>query len=149
MRRTKATFVLLAMSCVLPSLAVSADQHAADRQQILKIEREWNDVYLKGDAAPLMQIIADDYFGTEPDGKRVTKKDLIAAVASSRLSGGKVNEDDVTIRYYGLTAVANGSSTWKQLDGKSGRYIWTDIFVKRNNQWQVVASQDLEQEDQK
>jgi len=41
--------------------------------------------------------------------------------------------------------VVNGSESWKlKQDGKSGRYIWTDIFVKRNGRWQVVASQDLE-----
>ena len=149
MIRNKKLIVVLAVSSLLPALTMAADQHTKDRQQILKIEQQWNEVYIKGDASPLNRIIADDYLGTEPDGKRSTKKDLIANVESSRLSGGKVNEDDVIIRYYGITAVVNGSSTWSQSDGKSGRYIWTDIFAKRGGRWQVVASQDLELEDKR
>jgi hypothetical protein len=54
---------------------------------------------------------------------------------------------DKTIRFYSDTAVVNGSESWKQDDGKSGRYIRTDIFVKRTGKWQVVASQDLEVDD--
>lgn len=146
----KAAVYVIASLCLMSLVSLAADDyHAADRKQILRIEQEWNEVYINGDAAPLKRIIADDYLGTEPDGKRVNKKELIAGVESSRLSGGKVNEDDVTIRYYGITAVVNGSSTWSQGDGKSGRYIWTDIFAKRGGRWQVVASQDLELEDKK
>ena len=98
------------------------------------------------DVAANDRIIADDYLGTEPDGKRVHKADLIAELKSGEaLASNRLNEDDVTIRFYGDTAIVNGSESWKlKKDGKTGRYIWTDIFVKRNGKWQVVASQDLE-----
>jgi hypothetical protein len=149
MTQRKAVVLGMTTLLLMSAIATAMDHHHEDRERILKIEQEWNEVYLKGDAAPLQRIIADDYLGTEPDGKRVTKEDLIAGVESSRLSDGKVNEDDLTIRYYGLTAVVNGSSTWRQSGGKSGRFIWTDIFVKRAGQWLVVASQDLEVDDGK
>ena len=131
-------------------LATAADEHAQDREQILQIEREWNHVYLVNDPAPLGHIIADDYLGTTPDGRRVTKKDLIAEVTGpSDLASTHINENDITIRYYGATAIVNGSESWVQKDGKTGRYIWTDVFVKRNDQWAVVSSQDLEVDEAK
>jgi hypothetical protein len=136
---------VVALCGVSIKLAVSAEDHAQDRAQILQLEREWNHVYLVNDPAPLQHIIADDYLGTEPDGRRVTKKDLIADVKGpSELSSSHVNEGDATIRFYGDTAVMNGSTDWIQKSGKAGRWIWTDIFVKRDNRWMVVASQDLE-----
>jgi hypothetical protein len=124
---------------------MAADSHARDRQQILQLEHEWNQVYLVNDPAPLDHILADDFFGTEPDARRATKKDMVAeAKGPSNLASSVVNENDVTIRYYGEIAVVNGSSSWTKKDGKAGRFIWTDIFVKRNGRWSVVASQDLE-----
>jgi hypothetical protein len=125
--------------------AVSGEGHEQDRRQILQLERDWNHVYLVNDPAPLQQIVADDYVGTEPDGRRVTKKDLIAELKGpSDLESSHINEDDITMRFYGDTAVVNGSESWRRKDGKAGRFIWTDIFVKRDNKWMVVASQDLE-----
>ena len=61
------------------------------------------------------------------------------------LLSNHLNEDDVTIRLYGQTPVVNGSENWKRKsDGKTRRWVWTDVFVKRAGKWQVVASHDLE-----
>jgi ketosteroid isomerase-like protein len=117
-----------------------------DREQILQLERDWAQSVVTKDVAANERLIADDYLGTEPDGKRVKKADVIAEVKTDEpLLSNRLNEDDVTIRFYGQTAVVNGSENWKRKsDGKTGRWIWTDVFVKRNGKWQVVASQDLE-----
>jgi len=137
--------LLIALICVFSVTSTAADLRAHDREQILKLEREWNHVYLVNDPAPLGHILADDFFGTEPDGHRVHKQDMVAEVKGpSNLASSHINEDDITIRYYGETAVVNGSESWVQKDGKAGRYIWTDVFVRRNGRWAVVASQDLE-----
>jgi hypothetical protein len=136
--------VLMVISGVLSGHAVAEDGNRQDRQQILSLEREWIQSYVANDAGPLQHIVADDFLGTEPDGKRVTKADLIAEMKGpGEVASDRLNEDDVTIRFYGATAVVNASESWKLKDGKSGRYIWTDVFVKRNGKWQVVASQDL------
>jgi hypothetical protein len=119
---------------------------ATDREQILQLERDWTQSFVTMDVAANERIIADDYLGTEPDGKRVKKADMIGEVKTGEaLLSNRLNEDDVTIRFYGETAVVNGSESWKRKsDGKTGRYIWTDVFAKRTGKWQVVASQDLE-----
>jgi hypothetical protein len=103
------------------------------------------------DVAANQRIVADDYLGTEPDGRRITKADVLAEVkAGDALESNRLNEDDVKIRFYGNVAVVNGSESWKRKpDGKTGRFIWTDVFVNRNGKWQVVASQDLEVVDKK
>ncbi|MBZ5598645.1 MAG: nuclear transport factor 2 family protein [Acidobacteriia bacterium] len=145
---------VLAVSMVIPVVfygcAVAEDSNSQDREQILSLEREWVQVYVANDAGPLQHIVADDFLGTEPDGKRVTKADLVAEIKGpSEVASNRLNEDDVKMRFYGTTAVVNGSESWKLKNGKSGRYIWTDIFVKRNGKWQVVASQDLAVPDDK
>ena len=146
--------VSLAVVVLLMSFIASAQAPtkgtAGDRQQILQLERDWTQSFVTMDVAANERIVADDYLGTETNGKRITKADLLAELKSEdALASNRLNEDDVTIRFYGQTAVVNGSSSWKQRDGKVGRFVWTDVFVKRNGKWQVVASQDLEVLDKK
>jgi len=141
---------MVAFSCALvlfaPCTLHAADTHAADREQITQLERDWTQAFVTNDVAANDRVVADDYLGTEPSGKRITKADLTADLksGSAPLASNHLNEEDLTIRFYGETAVVNGSESWKQKDGKSGRYIWTESFVKRNGKWPVVASQDLE-----
>lgn len=147
----------LPMNCLMAAVFVtlvaavavaqsSAKESNADREKILQLERDWTQSFVTMDVAANERIVADDFFGTEPDGKRITKADLIAEVKTGdALASNRLNENDVKIRFYGQTALVNGSESWKRKsDGKTGRWIWTDVFVKRNGQWQVVASQDLE-----
>jgi hypothetical protein len=50
----------------------------------------------------------------------------------------------MSVRLFGNTAVVTGSDTEKSTEaGKdtSGKYIWTDVFVKQNGKWRAVASQ--------
>ena len=50
------------------------------------------------------------------------------------------------LKHYALIpAVVTGSDTEKSMDkGKdtSGKYIWTDVFVKQNGKWRAVSSQN-------
>jgi len=138
-----------ALCCMLLAGNVVKASSPDDKAQIIQLERDWVQSWVTMDAAANDRIIADDFLGTEPDGKRVTKADLMKELKDdATLASNRLNEDDLTIRLYGDTAVVNGSESWKlKKDGKTGRYIWTDIFVKRNGKWQVVASQDLEMPD--
>jgi hypothetical protein len=51
--------------------------------------------------------------------------------------------NDAIVRFYGNMAVAQGSETWSKKSGETGRFVWTDTWLKRNGQWQIVAAQDL------
>ncbi len=53
--------------------------------------------------------------------------------------------NEVRVRFFGNTAVAQGYETWERRSGqpRRGRFVWTDTWVKRNGQWQIVAAEDL------
>jgi ketosteroid isomerase-like protein len=51
---------------------------------------------------------------------------------------------DMKVRLFGDVAVVTGTHTEKSsYKGKdtSGKYVWTDVFVKRQGHWMAVASQ--------
>jgi ketosteroid isomerase-like protein len=130
---------------LLSSAQAPAKSAQSDSEQILQLERDWVQSFVTMDVAANQRIMADDFVGTEPDGTRSKKADTIAFLKTGEaFASNHLNEDDVTIRFYGEVAVVNGSESWKQKNGKAGRYIWTDVFVKRSGQWQVVSAQDLE-----
>jgi len=39
--------------------------------------------------------------------------------------------------------VAQGNETWHKKSGETGRFVWTDTWLKRNGRWQIVAAEDL------
>jgi ketosteroid isomerase-like protein len=52
--------------------------------------------------------------------------------------------EDMKVQVYRDTAVVTYRSTDKgnyKGNDISGRYRWTDVFVKRNGRWQVVSTQ--------
>jgi len=55
---------------------------------------------------------------------------------SNRLNGVKV-------RFYGDTAIAQGSESWERRTGERGRFVWTDTWLRRHGRWQIVAAEDL------
>jgi ketosteroid isomerase-like protein len=63
---------------------------------------------------------------------------------SGQSANQTVELGEMKVRVFGNTAIVVGSDTEKSTyHGKdsSGQYSWTDVFVKRNGQWQAVASQ--------
>jgi ketosteroid isomerase-like protein len=144
-----ATFVAwLLLSPRFPFIANSGTQSRSvglqqDEQQIREIERQWTEEVVSGDTSVLERILADDFLGTAPDGKLYTKADAIkdAKSFSSAFESNHLNE--ARVRFFGDIAVIQGNESWKRKDGGTGRFVWTDVMVKRNGAWQIVAAEDL------
>ncbi len=113
------------------------------RDQIRKSSQVWADVGVTGDPAPMETLFADDFIGTDSEGKLYTKRDFINFIKTSPAPfvSNKVNE--VKIRFFGNVAVAQGNETFKLKNGASGRFFWTDIYLLRDGRWQIVAAQDM------
>lgn len=130
----------------LPLLATllchASDRQAKDRAYIEQAESDWAEMTVTNDAKVLERILADDFVGVASEGgKHYTKAD---AIAETKTPSEYVSNhlSDIKIRFYGKTAVAQGSEFWKKKDGKTGKFVWTDTWVKRDGTWQIVAAQD-------
>lgn len=91
-----------------------------------------------------MQVyFAEDFVGTGVDGSRYRKADAVASNGPSTVYQSNTI-DTVDVRVFGTTAIAHGSETWVKYDGSRGQWIWTDIWLFRSEQWQLIAAQDVE-----
>jgi len=115
-----------------------------DEEQVRQLEHEWIDAFMRGDTETLDRILADDFVFTDPEGKLLTKAQWIADITSGELIFESIHIDDLQVRMYEDAAVANGRVTVKAQSkegGFNGQYCYTDMYVKRNGQWQAVAEQ--------
>jgi hypothetical protein len=122
--------------------ASSADR-ADDRAYIRKAESEWGESEVTRDTSVLERLLSDDFVGVDVDGTHYSKTDALREyrTGSSNYVSNHINQ--VEIRFYGHTAVAQGDDSWQRKDGTAGKHVWTDTWVEQGGKWQVVASEDL------
>lgn len=110
---------------------------------IRKSEAEWAESVATGDVTAVERILADDFVGIDPKGRRYTKNEMIAETRDGPKFFVSNHLNEVKIRFYGNTAVAQGSESWVKRNGEHGRFVWTDTWLLRDGQWQIVAAEDL------
>jgi hypothetical protein len=93
----------------------------------------------------LKEVIADDFQGTSPSGRRYGKEKAIATDTKALERDCQLGE--VKVRFFGDSiAIAYGaeSAVAKAKDGKEAKHclIWSDTWLKRAGKWQIVAAQD-------
>ena len=111
-------------------------------QTLTGIEQELTDALLKNDVSPSQKYLADTYVFTAPDGEVMDKTRSIADLKSGDLKFEASKVEDMKVRLHGDTAIVTYATTDKgSYKGKdiSGHYRWTDVFIKRNGNWQLVA----------
>lgn len=143
--RCLATAVLL----VLPTQAqqgrwVQADDATAEF--ILDAERQWQDANCDHNKIT-EKILADDFWGTLPDGTAYGKAEEVKETEDPSKSGSDCRISDTRVRLFGDSlAVVYGRAflVRKLKDGRDGPrcLIYTDTWLKRNGAWQIIAAHD-------
>ena len=113
-------------------------------EQIKQLEDARNQAILKGDAAAIERMTADDYTFVTLKGELRTKAEIVKGFASGAFKYQSRTISDLKVRVYGDTAVVTGRSIQKGIEnGKdySGDYWFTRVYVKQNGAWMTVALQ--------
>jgi ketosteroid isomerase-like protein len=118
------------------------DQKETERY-ILESERQWAESVASGDTSAVERILADDFVGVDPKGQLYNKSQMIADTRNAPKTFVSNRLNDVKVRFYSDTAIAQGSETWEKRSGERGRFVWTDTWLQRNGRWQIVAAEDL------
>src|SRR6266550_5875480 len=122
-----------------------ASGNAKVEQEIRRLEREWFESYVRGDRVTFDRIVADDVVMTYGNGKVGNKSEAIAEIKAPADASYSLTSDDVQVRVYGDTAIVTGRVTEKgTFNGRSlnSQSRYTDVWVRRNGRWQVVAAQN-------
>jgi len=130
------------ISCGLSGCKQGYDQKEAERY-IRESESQWAESVANGDGSVGQRILADDFIGVDPKGGHYDKSKMISETSDGPKYFVSNHLNEVRIRFFGDTAVAQGNESWERKNGERGRFVWTDTWLRRNGQWQIVAAEDL------
>ena len=136
--------VFLALCLVIcastkPPTKKKAPGAASVTKTLLQMERDWSRAGTTKDIDIINRILADDWISVDFHGKTVNKAQAIAELKSATSSPPAIEFGDMKVRVLGTTAIVTGAD-------RSGGYVWMDVFMKRNGNWQAVASQSTKVE---
>jgi ketosteroid isomerase-like protein len=118
-------------------------QNSEDEHALIKIQREWAEARVKGDSSYTQRLETEDFTVVWFDGRIVNKQeDMKSMTGDTVFTDFKI--DDLKVRFYGDTGIVVGQGSIEahtKTQDLSGKYVWTDTFVKQNGEWRAVASQ--------
>lgn len=135
-----------ALVLILAAATLSARQggpspQAAAVGEVTALERQW--LAHEHDRAALERLLADDFVHPVPAGIFLTRAQHIDwAVAHRPPVGERRRFGELHVRVYGDIAIATGIVIATDANERETRTIFTDVFTRRQNQWQAVNAQE-------
>ena len=120
-------------------------------EEIKRLDRQWIiEPYSSRDLKDFDRIVAEDFLITGSNGKILNKAQKRANVVADSAEPPspdaifKIEESSANVRVFDKVAVSTGyiieNYVYKGVKNDS-RVYFTNTYLKRNGQWQVVASQ--------
>jgi ketosteroid isomerase-like protein len=141
---------ILVLTVLIPGLSLLASgqtppkqsKHAAKgEEQLRSLVRMWDEATVRGDAATLDRLLADEFaFVGGPN-----KAQYLASMRSkpSDLSIESAVSSDLQVQVYGNTAIVTGLDT---ITGKNkgqpytNKWLYMDVWIRRDGRWQCVKT---------
>jgi ketosteroid isomerase-like protein len=128
-------FVLIAAR---PSVSADADRSSA--AQIKELNTGYIQAFLQSDVNWYREHLAEDFTCILTDGKIIDKAAFLRDTATDP-GVDEYHFDDLQIRVYGDTALAQAVGSYKRHDGSTGKTRYIDIYVKQAGVWKAVSAQ--------
>jgi ketosteroid isomerase-like protein len=149
MRRAITITLLLALSITLmaqpPSL--HADANPAAEGEIKALELKLADLIVRGDWDEYAKYLVSDYLRTRENGRIERKDEALAGLrdVKRKIIVMEMEPANLAIHIYGDTAVSSAEFAITIRDSGQVKNLLirqTDVFVKRNGQWSLIAQQE-------
>lgn len=134
------TFMLIALF-VSASLANAQTPAKSDAttQSIMQLENSFNDAMLKGDAAALEKLLADDWF-LQMEASLINKEQYADWLKSNGGPYSAIKDNDVNVRLHDSAVVVEGVSARTLKGTDTVKQIrFTRVYARAANGWQLVA----------
>jgi hypothetical protein len=125
--------------------AEASAERPSEEESLAYIDRQdraWAAMATKKNPDLLEQILADDYVGVGDDGTVRNKAQEIDYWAKLPLAAS-ADPPKMNYRSFGDTVLAQGDQVMTlEAGGEPIRILWTDVWMYRDGQWQIVGSQN-------
>jgi ketosteroid isomerase-like protein len=148
MRNATMVAVFLAFSIALTAQQpdVHADTNPAAEGEIKALELKLAELIVHGDWDEYARHLASDYLHIRDNGQVETKDEALASLSdvNRKIIVMEMEPAALVTHIYGDTAISNTEFTIRVRDNgqvKSRRSRQSDVFLKRDGQWYLVAGQ--------
>ena len=130
-----------------------AQENAADSSAVQANLKQMEDAWVKALVnkayAALGNMVADDFAGFNPEGKYVTKSQLLDRLKNQPNTLSSSTNENVDVHVYGPNlATVFGTTTEKRKDKDGKQFtssnVWVDTWMERNGKWQCIAEGVIE-----
>ena len=127
---------------------VHAQENAADSSAVQANLKQMEDAWVKAlvskDQTAVGNMIADDFAGFNPEGKNVTKSQMLDEMKNEPNTLSSATNDNMDVHVYGpnlATVCGTTTEKGKDKDGKqfTHSYVWLDTWMERNGKWECIA----------
>lgn len=110
--------------------------------QLTQLNNLYDSALLTRDTTTLKKLYGEKFMLTNPDGQLLNKQQQLLSVATSEVKWDNAKSDNVTIQFYGNTAVLFGE--FRGTGSYRGNPLtiherYTTFWIKTDTSWQLMA----------
>lgn len=136
-------YTAVVIGSLIPA-SVSTTQTSVVAQELMQIEHRLAKALVDRNLEMYSSILAADWTTIDLAGRVLGKSQVLQELASRDRQIDTASIDDIKVRELGDVALVTGRTTVTgRYKGERSSVVlrFTDVFVKREGRWQVVASQ--------
>jgi ketosteroid isomerase-like protein len=111
----------------------------SDLETLEALNRDYISSVQNGDVRRFDEILAPEFYCSNPDGSLVDRAAFLAQTARPVTISG-LEAHDVLIRLLGDVAIIHATTTYKRPDGQPGAGRYTDVWARQGGRWLAVSA---------
>ena len=112
---------------------------SADRPELRRLNREYIRSVQTSDVRRFDEILAEEFYCSNPDGSLVDRKGFLAQTIRP-VTISNLEAHDVLIRILGDVAIIHARTSYTLPDGRDGLGRYTDVWQRRDGRWLAVSA---------
>jgi len=111
----------------------------SDLETLEALNRDYVDSVQRGDVRRFDEILAKEFYCSNPDGSLVDRAAFLAQTARPVTISG-LEAHDLLIRLLGDVAIIHATTSYKKPDGQPGAGRYTDVWARQGGRWLAVSA---------
>ena len=118
---------------------MSDARRRSDLEELERLNTDYVDSVQRSDVARFEQILAVDFYCSNPDGTLVDRAQFLQQTARPVTITG-LRPEDVKIRLMGDFAIIHAATRYRTADGEERRGRYTDVWARIDGRWLAVSA---------
>jgi ketosteroid isomerase-like protein len=114
-------------------------QTAADLEMLQALNRDYINSVQAGDVRRFNELLAEDYYCSNPDGSLVDRVGFLEQTAKP-VTIANLRAENVLIRFFGNIAIIHGRTRYDLPDGRQAHGRYTDVWARQGKSWKTVSA---------